>query len=243
MPQPVQLSIRILPRAGRIPATPPPGGSPAGPGSQRCELRRAGSTGPGGPLGQPFGCRKAALPASRGKALRFMGLSKVCGILEAAGYWRVGTVWLGRKPGRWKRNRQRRSISSTMKTKWILTATMWGLGGHARGGDVGLRFRRVHGRCEAVSAGRVPGVGGKARKPWSALRVRTRRTTDQALLQGLLEGFPGRASPTSSETGFGCRRRWRKRGSSSLNGSALTLHVAPGNPACQGGSTACKAGP
>jgi len=242
MPQPVQLSIRILPRAGRIPAT-PPGGSPAGAGIPAVRTPTGRFDRTGRPARPTIRLQEGSPPGSRGKALRFMGLSKVCGILEAAGYWRVGTVWLGRKPGRWKRNRQRRSISSTMKTKWILTATMWGLGGHARGGDVGLRFRRVHGRCEAVSAGRVPGVGGKARKPWSALRVRTRRTTDQALLQGLLEGFPGRASPTSSETGFGCRRRWRKRGSSSLNGSALTLHVAPGNPACQGGSTACKAGP
>ncbi len=102
-----------------------------------------------------------------------------------------------------------------------------GCGGHARAGDVGLRLRRVHGGCEAVPVGRVPGLGGKARKPWSALRVRARRTTNQALLQGLPEGFPGRAGPVSSETGFGCGREWRKRGSGSLNGPLWTQHVAP----------------
>ena len=127
MPQPVQISIRILPRAGRIPAT-PPGGSPAGAGIPAVRTPTGRFDRTGRPARPTIRLQEGSPLGSRGKALRFMGLSKVCGILEAAGYWRVGTVWLGRKPGRWKRNRQRRSISSTMKTKWILTATMWGLG-------------------------------------------------------------------------------------------------------------------
>jgi hypothetical protein len=241
MPQPVQLSIRIYPGRAQSPQRPPEealrgrghsGANSDGPVRQDRAARSANHSAAGR---QPSRLARQGPPLYGAvKSLRDFGGS---GVLESGN----GLAWTEARP---LETEQATQIDLKHdENKMDPDSDDVGLGGHARGGDVGLRFRRVHGRCEAVSAGRVPGVGGKARKPRSALRVRTRRTTDQALLQGLLEGFPGRAGPISSEVGFGCRRGWRKRGSSSLNGPALTLHVAPGNPACQGGSTTCKAGP